>query len=84
MLTEEFLSTWVLACGSVETTLPTRLASSVSTSVQFPTRLLAVICALASSQVLPLTSGTVDFSSALATVRVMVEPFCTSAPSAGS
>lgn len=84
MLTDEFLSTWVPACGEVAMTLLIWLVSSVSTWVQLPTRLFACICALASSQDWPVTSGTVDFSSALAMVRVMVEPFSTSAPSFGS
>ncbi len=84
MLTCEFLSTCVPAAGEVATTLPFRLVSVVATSVQLPTRSFCCICALASSQLLPLTSGTVDFAWALATVRVMVVPFWTSAPSAGS
>ncbi len=52
---------------------PCRPGSGSVTSiwVQLPTRLLAVIAALASSHDLPVTSGTVAFSAALAMVRVI-------------
>lgn len=77
-------STCVLDWGVVEMTLPTWFGSFVGWSVQTAVRSPPLSTwALASSQVRPTTSGTVAFSSALATSRVTVEPFSSSLPGSG-